>query len=93
MITCSPPRFALPPSRGIDASSHLFFRAAGIQPSLLAVLGVALLHAGEPKVGATWQAAPTSAPTPQLDHPPVLGVHRVAPAAVGPAAAGTRSSR
>jgi hypothetical protein len=27
------------------------------------------------------------------DHPPVLGAHRAAPAAAGPAAAGTRSSR
>jgi hypothetical protein len=27
------------------------------------------------------------------DHPPVLGAHRAAPAAPGPAAAGTRSSR
>jgi hypothetical protein len=41
MITCSPPRFALQPSRVIDASSHLLFPAAGILPSLLAILGVA----------------------------------------------------
>jgi hypothetical protein len=37
MITCSPPRFALQPSRVIDASSHLPFWAAGILPYLLAV--------------------------------------------------------
>src|SRR4029453_14210553 len=30
MITCSPPRFPLQPSRVIDASSHLLFRAAGV---------------------------------------------------------------
>lgn len=38
MITCSPPRFALQPSRVIDASSHLLFRAAGVLGYLLAVL-------------------------------------------------------
>jgi hypothetical protein len=50
MITCSPPRFALQPSRVIDASSHLLFRAAGILGYLLAVLGVAPLRAGEAKL-------------------------------------------
>ena len=50
MITCSPPRFALQPSRVIDASSHLLFRAAGVLGYLLAVLGVTLLRAGEAKV-------------------------------------------
>jgi hypothetical protein len=50
MITCSPPRFALQLSRVIDASSHLLFPAAGILPYLLAVLGLALVHASEPKL-------------------------------------------
>jgi hypothetical protein len=50
MITCSPPRFALQPSRVIDASSHPLFRAAGILGYLLAVLGVAALRAGEAKL-------------------------------------------
>jgi hypothetical protein len=50
MITCSPPRFALPPSRVIDASSHLRFRAAGSLRYLLAVLGVAPVRAGEAKL-------------------------------------------
>ena len=76
MITCSPPRFALQPSRVIDASSHLLFPAAGIQPSLLAVLGVALVRAGEAKlvnpqapvgscwrVRAAWSVAPRSTDT------------------------------
>jgi hypothetical protein len=58
MITCSPPRFALQPSRVIDASSHPLFRAAGVLGCLLAVLGVALLHAGEAKLanppGVAW---------------------------------------
>jgi hypothetical protein len=53
MITCSPSRFALQPSRVIDASSHLLFRAAGILGYLLAVLSVALLRAGE----ASWRSA------------------------------------
>jgi FAD binding domain len=59
MITCSPPRFALQPSRVIDASSRLVFRAAGIQPSLLAVLGVALLYAGEPELANPQTSAGT----------------------------------
>ena len=76
MITCSPPRFALQPSRVIDASSHLLFPAAGIQPSPLAVLGVALVRAGEAKlvnpqapvgscwrVRAAWSVAPRSTDT------------------------------
>jgi hypothetical protein len=50
MITCSPPRFALPRSRGIDASSHLLFRAAGILGYLLAVLG-ALLRSSDARHG------------------------------------------
>jgi hypothetical protein len=45
-----PPRFALQPSRVIDVSSHLLFRAAGILGYLLAVLGVAPLRAGEAKL-------------------------------------------
>jgi hypothetical protein len=76
MITCSPPRFALQPSRVIDASSHLLLWAAGILGYLLAVLGVALLRAGEAplanpqasvgaswRVKAAWSVAPRSTDT------------------------------
>jgi hypothetical protein len=65
MITSSPPRFALRPSRVIDASSHLLFRAAGIPGSLLAVSGAAPVHAGKAKLanpqaplGSCWRVRP-----------------------------------
>jgi hypothetical protein len=51
MVTCTPPSFALQPSRVVDASSYLCSRVAGILRYLLVVTDVALVRTRAGQVG------------------------------------------